>query len=123
MSDWSPGLSSTVQFIPEQKRDVKNLALGFICQHVREENSGNAKLVCTEEGRRNLIETSRLLQDNIINNIADDELSMIQYDARTCQASNKKKGVRHKKQQSTTKPDPEPSTTSPLSSPESPKKI
>ena len=57
MSDKSTGPSSTVQFIPEQKRDVKNLALCIICQNVREENLGNAKLVSTEEGRRNLIET------------------------------------------------------------------
>ena len=48
---------------------------------------------------------------------------MIQYDARTCHASNKKKGVRHKKQQSTTKRDLEPSTASSLSNPESPKKF
>ena len=122
MSDKSTGPSSTVQFILEQNRDVKNLALCIIGQRVRR-NSGKTKLASTEEGRKNLSETSQLLQDKIINYIADVKLSIIQYDARTCHASNKKKGVIYKKQQSMTKRDPEPSTASPSSSPESLKQI
>ena len=117
MADNSPGPSSSVQFTHEQGEEVRNLELCIICQ-CENDNTGNSKLASTEEGRTCIINTSRLLQDDLLNNVTENELSTIKYHSRTCFSTYRKKGERFMKRRQT-EGDHVPSTESLLSSPTS----
>ena len=110
MSDDSPGLSA-VQFMPEP--NSKDVNLCIICQH-KTGSQGNTKLTSTEEGRKVLIQTSQLLQDEIIKNLPESDLNSIKYHVKPCFSNYKKKGERYNQ---TRKQKAESSTLSPLSSP------
>ena len=88
MSNNSPGPSSTVQLMPEARS--KNVKLCIICQRVKD-NQGNSNITSTEEGRNVLIQTSQSLQDDLIKNLAEVDLSNIQYHVKTCYSTYKKK--------------------------------
>ena len=96
MSDDSPGPSLVVQLMPEPR--TKNLNLCIICQHSKD-SKGTTKLTSTEEGRKVLIQTSRLLQNDVITNLPENDLSRIQYHVKTCHATYKRKGERYKEKQ------------------------
>ena len=115
MSDCSPGPSSATLLTPEREQHQRiDLSLSFFCQREKD-STGKSRLASTEAGRACVIETSNLLQDGKISDLSDNDLNSIQYHARTCHSSYKKKGERYKKEQ--LKTSQKRATDTPISSP------
>ena len=66
MSNNTPGLSGTVQLVPNP--NTLKLELCLICQTVKD-SAGSYKLTITEAGRKTIIGTSRKLEDCSVRNI------------------------------------------------------
>ena len=93
MSNNTPGSFHAVQLVPNPKS--LKLELCFICQNVKD-SAGSSKLTSTEAGRQTIISTSRKLEDGLVTNIDQNRLVDIRYHVKSCYATYKKKGARHK---------------------------
>ena len=87
----SPGPS--VELI--QKPQKKNIRLCIICQKVQDSQQSK-KLTNTPGGRSVIMQTSRLLDDDLLVELTDEDLQNIQYRIRTCHFRYKRLGERHK---------------------------
>ena len=75
-------------------------------------------MTSTSDGRDVVIETSRILNDDVLTDLHEDQLEKIQYHVKTCCGRYKKSDERHKiKQLSEKRPPDENCTTSELPSP------
>ena len=93
MSNNTPGPSNAAQLVPNPK--PLKLELFLICQNVKD-SPGSSKLTSTEAGRQTIISTSRKLEDSLVTNIDQNRLVDIRYYVKSCYATYKKKGGRHK---------------------------
>ena len=93
MSNNTPGPSNAVQLVPNPK--PLKLELFLICQNFKD-SPGSFKLTSTETGRQTIISTSRKLEDGLVTNIDQNRLVDIRYHVKSCYATCKKKGARHK---------------------------
>ena len=108
MSNNAPGPSNAVQLVPNPK--PLKLELFLICQNFKD-SPGSSKLTSTETGRQTIISTSRKLENRLVD---------IRYHVKSCYATYKKKGARHKVESPKRKlkePDLSP-LTSPVTRPE-----
>ena len=76
-----------------------NLERCIICQNISD-SKGNKKLTSTYNGRRNLIDYSTILQDNLLNNLNETDLECIKYHVDTCYSRYKRKSDRAKEKKS-----------------------
>ena len=78
-----------------QKPQKKNIRLCIICQKVQDSQQ-RKKLTSTPGGRSVIIQTSRLLDDDLLVELTDEDLQNIQYHIQTCYFHYKRFGERHK---------------------------
>lgn len=96
MTDNSPGPSSPIELVPTPTK--RNIELCIVCQ-MKKDTSSATKLTSTPEGRKNVIQVSNLLNDDLLNNLNDRELTFLKYHVKTCYARYKKSGERYAKKQ------------------------
>ena len=102
-----------------QKPKKKNIRLCIICQKVQDIQQ-NKKLTSTPGGRSVIIQTSRILDDDLLVGLTDEDLQNIQYHVRTCYSRYKRSGARQKTTEVPKKrSNPESFIVNELSSPES----
>ena len=102
-----------------QKPKKKNIRLCIICQKVQDIQQ-NKKLTSTPGGRSGIIQTSRVLDDDLLVELTDEDLQNIQYHVRTCYSRYKRSGARQKTTEVPKKrSNPESFIVNELSSPES----
>ena len=70
----SPGTSTFIELVSKPKK--RNVELCIICQKTRDSNQ-NAKLTSTPAGRGVVIKTSRILPDDSLYNISENELNKV----------------------------------------------
>ena len=112
MSNNSPEPSNAVQLVPNP-RSLK-LELCIICQK-NKDSHGSTKLTNTEDGRNTIISASEKIEDGLVTNIDHNNLVDIKYHLKSCYATYKRKGERHKAE--TPKRKPEEPDLSPLAEP------
>ena len=101
MTETSPGPSAAVELVSRQEARIIKLCI--ICQKVKDSN-GNSKLSSTPEGREKIVQTSNLLNDDLLINIPESNLYSLQYHVKTCYARYIKTGERYKQKTSTRTP-------------------
>ena len=76
-----PGPSNSVQLISKSKNiDLKKC---IICKHVKD-SKGSTKLTSTEDGRLVILNTSKKLNDGLVEDLDTDQLRNILYHVKTC---------------------------------------
>ena len=86
----SPGSSAAVELVSRPRRDLTRC---IICQTLQD-SIGCKKLTSTPDGRRVIIETSRILQDDVLLGLNEEEHSKIHYHVKSCYARYKRAGER-----------------------------
>ena len=102
MSDSSPGPSQSILLVSEaRKRDSQ---LCIICQRKKDAQS-STKLTSTPDGRRVIIQTSQLLQDELLIGLSDTERLQMKYHVKSCYARYKRIGARQTQKETPAKRD------------------
>ena len=77
MTETSPGPSPAVELVSRQ--EVRIIKLCIICQKVIKDSNRNSKLSSTPEGRGKIVQTSNLINDDLLINIAESNSYSLQY--------------------------------------------
>ena len=88
MTGSSPGLCSSIQLIHDEK-NKGDLGRCIICQNIKD-TKGDSKLTSNPEGRKNIIDASHVLQDDILLNFTESDFDQVQYHVNTSYARYKK---------------------------------
>lgn len=79
MSLTSPG----IQLKKESQKRRLDFDKCVLCQKIKD-NKGDKKLTSTENGRDLLFESSKILEDNLLSEIQEDEKDEVKYHVNTC---------------------------------------